>query len=319
MAPPRFPDIDLSRLKTCPLSGRPSKVTAGDLGAVRGPDATVGEFLAALPNQLAVRSFRQWRDAICEARLSQWPVVAALGGHVVKTGCSSYLIDWVRRDVLTALALNGAAAVHDVELALAGHTNEDVEARLPEGQFGMTRDTAEFFAHAAARARQTGSGLGAALGAALLDAPCTNPEVSLLRAAAELGIPCTVHVAIGTDVVHIHPCTSGADLGEATLRDFRLLCAVVADLAGGVWMNLGSSVLLPEVFLKAVSVAHNLGYDLRDLTTVDLDMIRSHRARVNVLDRPGGRALALTGHHELMIPLIHAAVAARLAEEGRSA
>src|SRR5262249_27202612 len=184
------------------------------------------------------------------------------GGHVIKTGCGPYLIDWIRRGVLTAVCLNGSAAIHDIELGLAGKTSEDVEARLPDGSFGMTRETAEFFARAADEAGRSESGLGSALGTLLQREKCQHPEASLLRAAADAGIPCTVHVALGTDIVHMHACASGAKLGEATLRDFRLACAVVADLAGGVWMNLGSAVVMPEVFLKAVSIARNLNYDL---------------------------------------------------------
>ena len=177
----------------------------------------------------------------------------------------------------------------------------------------MARETAEFFSRGAARVVKVGCGLGEAMGSLLLETACAHPEASLLRVAAEAGIPCTIHVAVGTDVVHMHPYTSGAELGEATLRDFRLTCAIVADLAGGVWMNLGSAVMLPEVFLKAVKVARNLGYVLADMTTVDLDMSRGYRAEMNVLQRHRCRTLALNGHHELMIPLLHAAVAARLA------
>jgi hypothetical protein len=307
-----LPTLNLERLTTHSLYDRPSKVAIADLGRPLGPNATVAELMEAFPDQLAGQSLRGWRDAICEARRVDRAVVAALGGHVIKTGCGPYLIDWIRRDVLTAVCLNGAAAIHDVELALAGRTSEDVEARLPDGSFGMTRETAQFFAEAAEVATMTGSGLGAALGGLLLQERCRHPEASLLRAAAEAGIPCTVHVAVGTDIVHMHPCASGARIGEATLRDFRLACAVVADLAGGVWMNLGSAVLLPEIYLKAVSIARNLGFELDGMTTVDLDMIRQYRARVNVLERHRCRAIAVTGHHELILPLIHAAVVAAI-------
>jgi hypothetical protein len=254
---------------------------------------------------------------VCAAYEADRSVVVALGGHVIKTGCAPYLIDWLRRGVLTGICLNGAAAIHDVELALAGRTSENVEARLTDGSFGMARETADFFAKAAARASAKGIGLGAALGDLLHEERCLHPEVSLLRAAAEAGIPCTVHVALGTDIVHMHPCASGALTGEATLCDFRLACAMVADLAGGVWMNLGSAVLLPEVFLKAVSIARNLGFDLNGMTTVDLDMIRQYRARVNVLERHHCAGISVTGHHEVMLPLIHAAVVARIEKPQR--
>jgi hypothetical protein len=307
--------LDLDQLTTHSLYDRPSKVGVAELGRPLGPNATVADLVESLPDQLAGQSLRRWRDAIWAARQADCAVVAALGGHVIKAGCGPYLIDWIRREVLTAVCLNGAAAIHDVELALAGRTSEDVAARLPDGRFGMTRETAQFFAEAAEVATMTGFGLGAALGALLQRERCLHPEASVLRAAAEAGIPCTVHIAVGTDIVHMHACASGARIGEATLRDFRLACAVVADLAGGVWMNLGSAVLLPEIFLKAVSVARNLGYTLDGMTTVDLDMVRQYRARVNVLERHHCQAIAVTGHHELVLPLIHAAVIAASCRE----
>lgn len=311
IVPPRqLPTLNLDELTTHSLYDRPAKVGVSHLGRPLGPQATVAELVEAFPDQLAGQALRRWRNAICAARQADRAVVAALGGHVIKTGCGPYLIDWIRRDVLTAVCLNGAAAIHDVELALAGRTSEDVEGRLPDGSFGMTRETAQFFAEAADIAAMTGFGFGAALGALLRRERCLHPEVSLLRAAAEAGIPCTVHVAVGTDIVHMHPCASGARIGEATLRDFRLACAIVADLAGGVWMNLGSAVVLPEVFLKAVSIARNLGFELEGMTTVDLDMVRQYRARANVLERHCCPAIAVTGHHELILPLIHAAVVA---------
>jgi hypothetical protein len=314
--PPRpLPTLNLEQLTTHSLFDRPSKVGLTHLGRPLRSDATVADLVEGLPDQLAGRSLRRWRDAICAARRAHCAVVAALGGHVIKTGCGPYLIDWIRRDVLTAVCLNGAAAIHDVELALAGRTSEDVDARLPDGSFGMTRETAQFFAEAVGIGTMKGFGLGAALGALLLQQRCLHPEASLLRAAAEAGVPCTVHVALGTDIVHMHPCASGAQIGEATLRDFWQACAIVADLAGGVWMNIGSAVLLPEVFLKAVSIARNLGFDLDGLTTVDLDMVRQYRARVNVLERHHCQAIAVTGHHELILPLIHAAVIADCSRE----
>lgn len=303
-----LPTLDLEQLTTHSLYERPSKVEIAHLGRPLGPRATVAQLLDALPDQLAGQALRRWRDAVCAARQADRPVVAAVGGHVIKTGCGPYLIDWIRRGVVTAVCLNGAAAIHDVELALAGHTSEDVDARLADGSFGMARETAQLFAQAAEEAVKTDGGLGAALGALLRRTHCLHPEVSVLQAAAEADIPCTVHVALGTDIVHMHACASGAQTGEATLRDFRLASAVVADLAGGVWMNLGSAVLLPEIFLKAVSIAHNLGFNLDGMTTIDLDIIRQYRAGVNVLQRHHCQQIAVTGHHELILPLIHAAV-----------
>jgi hypothetical protein len=309
-----LPALNLNQLRTHSLYDRPSKVRTDHLGKPLEPGAAVDQLLDSLPDQLAGRSLRRWRDALLTAYRNHAPVVAALGGHVIKTGCAPYLIDWIRRGVLTAVCLNGSAAIHDVELALAGRTSEDVEARLPDGSFGMTRETAAFFAGASDYAARNDVGLGSALGILLQREKCLHPEASVLRAAAEAGIVCTVHVALGTDIVHMHPCACGAQIGEATLRDFRTVCALVASLAGGVWMNLGSAVVLPEVFLKAVSVARNLNYDLSGMVTVDLDMIRQYRGRVNVLERHHCGGIAVTGHHEVMIPLIHAAVVSRLPE-----
>jgi len=312
MQSPALPNLDLTRLNTYSLFSRPSKVHARQLGCIVGAEATVNQLLNNLPDQLAGCSLRRWRDALWSAHQDHRPVVAALGGHVVKTGCTPYLIDWIRRGVLSAVCLNGAAAIHDVELAVAGHTSEDVAAGLIDGSFGMARETSILFARAANEAHDKECGLGAALGAVLQREPCARPDISLVRTAAEASIPCSIHITLGTDVVHMHPCISGAHLGEASLRDFYLICAVVAGLAKGVWMNLGSAVILPEVFLKAVSVARNLGHTLEGMTTVDLDMVQQYRAQANVLERPNGNAISITGHHEIMIPLIHAAVAARL-------
>jgi hypothetical protein len=243
-------------------------------------------------------------------------VVAGLGGHVVKTGCAPYLIDWVRWGVLKALALNGSAAIHDLELAVAGKTSEDVGARLMSGEFGFARETSELFALACERAAERSGGLGAALGEVVEERGGPGLGQSLLVAARRAGIPLTVHVAIGTDIVHMTPRLDGAALGRATLADFRTLCDVVGRMEGGVYLNLGSAVVLPEVFLKTVSVARNLGRSLDGLTTANLDFDQKYRGLLNVLQRPGAEGVALTGHHELMIPLLHAAVVARLTTAG---
>jgi hypothetical protein len=308
-----LPELNLNQLATHSLFDRPSKVQASDLGQPVGADSSIDALIEALPRQLAGNLLRRWRDVVVTANQADRPVVAAIGGHVIKTGCGPYLIDWIRRGVLTAVAMNGSAAIHDAELALAGRTSEDVDSRLAVGSFGMTRETADILSRAADVASENTIGLGAALGRLLLDEKCQYPEASLVRAAAVAEIPCTIHVALGTDIVHMHPCASGARTGEATMRDFQLLCRVVADLRGGVWMNLGSAVVMPEVFLKAVSIARNLGHSLEGMTTIDLDMIRQYRTRVNVLERHHCNGFALTGHHEIMLPLVHAAVAARLA------
>jgi hypothetical protein len=307
------PPFDLHGLKTYELNSRPSKVFLEDLGRPVEAGATIDDWLAALPRQLAANDVRRVRDHLCRAQGQGRTVAAALGGHVIKTGCAPYLIDWIQRGLLSALALNGAAAIHDLELAVAGKTSEDVAVQLPTGQFGMARETADAFAVAARAGAESDLGLGWALGRYLDDLNCPHAESSLILAAYRTGIPCTVHVALGTDIVHMHPHVSGAALGEASLIDFRRLCTVVATMNGGVWMNLGSAVVLPEVFVKAVSVARNFGHNLDGLVTVNVDKQVQYRSRVNVLERPSTEGIELIGHHEILLPLLHAAVACKLA------
>jgi hypothetical protein len=304
---------DLAGLKTYDLVSRPSKVFHDDLGRPVGPDATVGEWLGSLPRQLAGNDLRRVAAHLARAAREGRTVAAALGGHVIKTGCAPYLIDWVRRGVVKAVALNGSAAIHDFELAVAGKTSEDVAAQLPSGRFGMARETADAFAVAARLGAEQERGLGWALGRHLDEADPPYGDASLVLAAHRAGIPCTVHVALGTDIVHMHPHVSGAALGEASMIDFRRLCSVVAAMAGGVWLNLGSAVIMPEVFVKAVAVARNFGHDLGGLVTVSVDKQSHYRSRVNVLERPGDEGIELTGHHEVLLPLLHVALACTLA------
>ena len=311
--PPPPTPLDLGALTFEPLEGRPSKVTLPDLGRPLGPNPTFSDWIDALPGQLGARGLKRLRDAIVKAHRGGRPVVAALGGHVVKTGCAPYLIDWVRRGLLNGLALNGSAAIHDLELAVAGKTSEDVGPRLVAGTFGFARETSDLFVRACARATARSEGLGAALGAVVDEHGGPGLDQSLLVAAHRAGVPLTVHVAVGTDSVHMTADLDGGDLGRATLADFRTLCAVVAGMAGGVWLNLGSAVVLPEVFLKTVAVARNLGHSLDGLTTANLDFEQKYRGLLNVLQRPGAEGVALTGHHELMIPLLHASVLDRVA------
>jgi hypothetical protein len=308
--------FELHGLKTYDLASRPSKVFHEDLGHPVDAQASISNWIEALPRQLAGSQLRRVRDHLCRAQADGRTVVAALGGHVIKTGCAPYLIDWVKRGLLTAVALNGAAAIHDFELALAGKTSEDVAASLPTGQFGMARETADAFAVAAHHGAENELGLGAALGRHMEQLNCPYADCSLVLAAHRAGIPCTIHVALGTDIVHMHPHVSGAALGEASLIDFRRLCSVVATLQQGIWLNLGSAVLLPEVLLKAVSVVRNFGHNLEGLVTVNVDKESRYRSTVNVLCRPAAEGIELTGHHEILLPLLHAAVACRLAEQG---
>jgi hypothetical protein len=305
--------FDLHGLKTYDLAARPSKVFVEDLGRPLSAGATIADWIDSLPRQFAAENLRQVRDHLLRAAGAGRTVVAALGGHVIKTGCGPYLIDWIERGIVKAVVLNGSAAIHDLELALVGKTSEDVGATLHDGRFGMARETADAFAVSALRGADCETGLGAALGSYLADIPCRHPEASLLLAAYRKGVPCTVHVALGTDIVHMHPHVSGAATGEASLIDFRRLCSVVATMAEGVWLNMGSAVVLPEVLLKAVSVVRNFGYSLDGFVTVNLDKESRYRTAVNVLDRPGSQGIELTGHHEVLLPLLHAVVADGLA------
>ncbi len=305
-------DLDLNSLTFEPLADRPSKVGLADLGRPSASGVSLDDWLDGLPDLLASRGLKRLRDAIVRAHESSRPVVAALGGHVVKTGCGPYLIDWMRRGVLNGLALNGSAAIHDLELAIAGRTSEDVGPRLMAGTFGFARETSELFAAACDRASKSRQGLGSALGDLVIERGGPGLDSSLLVAARRFELPLTVHVAIGTDIVHMTPQLDGASLGRASLDDFRSLANLIATMSGGVWLNLGSAVVLPEVFLKAVAMVRNLGRSLDGLTTANLDFNQQYRGLLNVLQRPGAEGIALTGHHELMIPLLHAAVVNKL-------
>ena len=306
--------LDLDALRFEPLAERPSKVSLADLGRPARPGTSLADWVDGLPGQLGAVGLRRLRDRIVEAHDRGASIVAGIGGHVIKTGCAPYLIDWMDRGVLHGLAMNGSAAIHDLELAIAGRTSEDVGARLLEGTFGFARETSELFARATRIASQKRIGLGAALGDVVEGHGGPGLSSSILVAARRFGIPLTVHVAIGTDIVHMTPELDGADLGRATLDDFRTFCGLVAHLDGGVYLNIGSAVILPEVFLKAVAIARNLGRPLDELTTANLDFQQQYRGLFNVLRRPGADGIALTGHHELLIPLLHAIVVERLGD-----
>jgi hypothetical protein len=310
--------FDLTGLRTDDLHARPSKVSVTDLGRPVDPSTPVGDWLDTLPRQLAADELRKLRDHLVRAHRDGRTVAVALGGHVIKTGCAPYLIDLVRRGVITAVAMNGSAAIHDFELGFAGKTSEDVGARLHAGTFGMARETADAFAAAARRGAQDDRGLGAALGQYMGGLGCPHADSSLVLACYRAGIPCTVHVALGTDIVHMHPQVSGAALGESSLLDFRILCSVVATLAHGVWLNLGSAVVMPEVFLKAVSVARNFGHDLDGLVTANFDKESKYRTGMNVLRRPGSEGIEVIGHHELLIPLLHLVISHQLSVTSRT-
>jgi hypothetical protein len=312
--------LDFALLKTVSLEERGGKVKVADFAAVYQPGSGVAGLLDSLPHVLAADSFRAVVEALAGARRQQRAILWGMGGHVVKCGLAPVLLDLMRRGYATGFALNGSAAIHDFEIALAGHTSEDVEAVLPDGRFGAAEETGREMNRAIADGVRDGIGMGEALGRAL-DQPGNAlrggrnraPESSLLLNAWRARIPVTVHVAIGTDTPHTHPAADGAAIGAATHRDFRLFCGLVAELhQGGIYLNVGSAVLLPEVFLKAISAVRNLGHPLAEFTTVNFDFFQHYRPRVNVVERPhaasGGKGYAITGHHELMIPLLAAAL-----------
>lgn len=304
--------INLQGLKTYSIARRRNLVNLRDFGTL-ADGRKAADFINSLPSIYAARDLRALINDIVRARKARRTVACAIGGHVIKVGCGPVLADLVDRGVVSAIAMNGAAAIHDYELSLIGETSEDVAETLQNGSFGMARETAEAFAEAAL-VGATGGGLGRAIAEKALRN--RHRKISLLAACARRGVTVTVHLSVGADITHMHPQVSGRDLGESTLIDFRILSGVVAGLEGGVWMNIGSAVMMPEVFLKAVSVARNLGHKLRKFTTVNLDMIQHYRPKANVLARPQGKAIAITGHHEILLPLVRAGVVAAL--EGRT-
>jgi hypothetical protein len=308
----QYRPLDPAGVTTYPLASRPSKVRVEDGAAPWRAGGTFQTYLDRLPNHLAVQSLRAVVAAIVDARRKGKPVLVGMGAHVIKVGLSPILIDLVERGAVTALALNGACAIHDFELALVGYTSEDVEAQLSEGDFGMAEETGHVLNDAVVDGVQRGVGFGRAVGERLLAMRPPHVAHSLLAACARLDVPCTVHVAVGTDIVHMHPRCDGAAVGAATHHDFRLLAAIVADLGdGGVYLNVGSAVLLPEVFLKALTLSRNLGHRVQNFVTANFDFIQHYRPTQNVVRRPvakGGRGYALTGHHELLVPLLAAAV-----------
>lgn len=314
-----YEEFDLSAVRRYPLASRSSKVRREDLATPHQPGQGISAWLSRLPNLLAARDLVAVVDAVAAAPLRPAPVIWGLGAHVIKAGLSPVLVDLMARGYVSALALNGAGIIHDVEMALAGATSEDVDAALGPGAFGMAEETGTGINRAIVDGVTRGWGLGRSVAEWLAAAAPPHADVSLLCAAVRHGVPVTVHVAMGTDIIHMHPNASGASIGEGSLRDFRHFTSSVARLAGGVYLNCGSAVVLPEVFLKAVAVARNHGHDLTGLTTVDLDFLPHYRPLTNVVRRPTagiGRGIHLTGHHEILIPLLAAALVERSGTAG---
>ena len=310
-----FPPLDFSRIRTYPLRERDNKVEVGDIAKPWTPGGSFAQFYDSLPHILVGNDFRALVDATITAVRAKRPVIIMMGAHVVKCGLNPILIDLIKRGIVNALAFNGAAAIHDFEIALIGATSEDVQHGLDDGTFGMNDDTGKLMNAALATGVKQGIGAGRALGEAIVQGSFRRKDLSLLHHGVLANLPVTVHVAIGTDIIHHHPSADGAVLGESTYLDFQKFAAVVAQLEGGVVLNIGSAVIMPEVFLKALTIARNLGHTVDHFTTATFDMLRHYRPTENVIKRPthkGGHGYAITGHHELLVPLWAAAVTEQL-------
>ncbi|MSO35576.1 MAG: hypothetical protein EXQ54_03995 [Acidobacteria bacterium] len=306
-----YEEFDLSGVKTYPLRSRQSKVTLAQFATPYKKGTGVDGLLKTLPALLAASDFKAVVQALLTARQDGRAIIWGLGAHVLKTGLSPVIVDLMERGFVSAIATNGAGIIHDFEIALSGATSEDVDATLGPGTFGMAEETGTQLNQAIIDGVAAGLGLGQSVGRFLSDGRAPFAQISIAASAHRLGIPLTAHVAIGTDIIHMHPSASGAAIGEASLRDFKYFTSAVARLAGGVFLNCGSAVVLPEVFLKAVAIARNDGRSLDGLTTVNLDFLRHYRALTNVVSRPTagtGKGYSLTGHHEIMLPLLAAAL-----------
>ncbi|MBI3377079.1 MAG: hypothetical protein HY035_01570 [Nitrospirae bacterium] len=307
----KYKPVSLKKLKTYPISRRKSKVEIALTAAPHKTGQSFSDFIRNLSGILAAKDFRAVVMAIVNARKKKRHVILGMGAHPIKVGLSPLIIDLMNRGIITAIATNGACIVHDFELSFMGKTSEDVAAEICKGTFGMARETGEYINKAINRGVKKGYGIGKSLGEMIQNSRFKYRGMSIFGSAYKLKIPATVHVAIGTDIIHMHPHADGASIGEGSLRDFKLFTSVVSDLEGGVYINLGSAVIMPEVFLKALTIARNLGSKVENITTVNMDFIQHYRPHQNVLKRPTlqkGCSYALTGHHEIMFPLLAAAV-----------
>ena len=307
----KYRPVSLKQVKTYSITKRKSKVSIPGLATplVRGD--TFKSFVDKLPHILAVNDFRATVKAIVRARQNRRPVIIGMGAHPIKVGLSPVIIDLLKRNIFTAIATNGACIIHDFELSFIGHTSEDVGEELQKATFGMARETGRYLNKAIKEGVKKGYGIGKSVGELISKSRFRFKGKSIFASAYELDLPATVHIAIGTDIIHMHPDAEGSTIGEGSFTDFRLFTSVVSDLEGGVYINLGSAVIMPEVFLKALTVARNLGNKVENITTVNMDFIQHYRPRENVLKRPTinkGSAYALTGHHEIMFPLLAAAI-----------
>ncbi len=302
--------IDTSKVRSYSLKGRESKVRINDFSRAHKKGGTFQDFFSSLPNILAAKHYKEVVAAVVQARRDKRPVMLGMGAHSIKVGLNPVIIDLMERDIVTSLSLNGAGIIHDFELAFIGQTSEDVDREILTGAFGMAEETGSMLNRAIKSAGKE-EGIGSAVGKMIQSGDFPYKDRSLLAAGSRLGVPVTVHVAIGTDIIHMHPSFDGKATGEAAHRDFLTFCSLVSELEGGVYINLGSAVLLPEIFLKAVTLVRNLGHRLQNFTTVNMDFVQHYRPNTNVVRRPtqgGGKGFAITGHHEIMFPLLAAAV-----------
>jgi hypothetical protein len=307
----KYTEFDLTGIKTYPLADRQSKVRHDQFAKPWDPASGMSGWFASLPSLLAAADFRAVVGAVGDARANNRGIVWGLGAHVIKAGLSPVIIDLMERGFVSAIAMNGAGLIHDFEVALSGATSEEVDSALGPGEFGMAEETGRHLNEAISAGARQGLGLGQAATALLAERRPPYGRVSLLCAASRLQIPVTVHVAVGTDIIHMHPSASGEAIGAASLKDFRYFTSFIAELQGGVYLNCGSAVILPEVLLKAVSLVRNRGISLDGLTTVNFDFVRLYRPETNVVRRPVagiGRGYSITGHHEIMLPLLAAAL-----------
>ncbi|MBW1644477.1 MAG: hypothetical protein JRJ76_16745 [Deltaproteobacteria bacterium] len=306
-----FKPIDLANIKTVSLSKRKSKVTVDDFAKPLKKGSSIKNFLDNLPDILAGKNVRSVISAIANASLNNKIVLFGMGAHVIKVGLNPIVIDLMERGIISAVAMNGAGIIHDLEVALDGKTSEEVNESIDDGSFGMTRETCDFIGKAITAADKNSKGLGESVGQIILENDLKFKDKSILAAGNRLGIPITIHIAIGTDIIHMHPDFDPKSAGLASHRDFRTFASIVSALEGGVYLNVGSAVLLPEVFLKAITLVRNLGHDLKRFTTVNMDFIQHYRPLTNVVNRPtqkGGQGFNLVGHHEIMLPIIAAGV-----------
>jgi hypothetical protein len=307
----KFKPLSLKNVKTYPLKKRQSKVSVRDFGSKWIPGSTMSLWLENLPNILAGNDLRKLVNRLQRAVKEKKTIILSMGAHTIKVGLSPIILDLMERGIIAGIAMNGAGIIHDLEVAMVGATSEDVDNELSDGTFGMAEETGEFLNSAIREGAKKGSGLGYSVGSSILKASFPYSRYSLLAGATRMNIPCTVHVAIGTDIIHFHPGVDGSAIGKTSHLDFRIFASLVSHLDGGVYINLGSAVILPEVFLKALTLVRNLGFNVTTFTTVDMDFIRHYRPITNVVKRPtleGGEGFSFIGHNEIMFPLLAAAL-----------